>query len=126
MKKNAFTLMEVLVTLVVMSLLAVAVYGIFISAMIDSKRAEDIETAGRLGQSILLLMERDLKSALPVVPEAELYAGKLCAALDRQHPRDLFDVHILLKGAGVASPIRRAFTVYLAAHNRPMHELLQP
>ena len=24
---------------------------------------------------------------------AELYGGKLCAALDRQHPRDLFDVH---------------------------------
>ena len=65
-------------------------------------------------------------ATVPVVPEAELYAGKLCAALDRQHPRDLFDVHILLKGAGVASPIRRAFTVYLAAHNRPMHELLQP
>ena len=23
----------------------------------------------------------------------DLYAGKICAALDRQHPRDLFDVH---------------------------------
>ena len=23
---------------------------------------------------------------------ADLYGGKLCAALDRQHPRDLFDI----------------------------------
>src|SRR5690606_34438771 len=30
--------------------------------------------------------------AMPLVPLAQLYGGKLCAALDRQHPRDLFDV----------------------------------
>jgi predicted nucleotidyltransferase component of viral defense system len=26
---------------------------------------------------------------------ADLYDGKIMAALDRQHPRDLFDVHLL-------------------------------
>ena len=57
---------------------------------------------------------------------ADLYGGKLCAALDRQHPRDLFDVKLLLDRAGVTPEIRRAFVVYLAGHNRPMHELLQP
>lgn len=57
---------------------------------------------------------------------ADLYGGKLCAALDRQHPRDLYDVHLLLKGAGVTPSIRRAFIIYLAGHNRPMNELLQP
>jgi predicted nucleotidyltransferase component of viral defense system len=56
----------------------------------------------------------------------DLYAGKLCAALDRQHPRDLFDVKVLLGDTGVTPAIRRAFVVYLAAHNRPMHELLNP
>lgn len=25
----------------------------------------------------------------------DLYAGKICAALDRQHPRDLFDIYLL-------------------------------
>jgi predicted nucleotidyltransferase component of viral defense system len=57
---------------------------------------------------------------------ADLYGGKLCAALDRQHPRDLFDVKILLDNEGVTDEIRRAFVVYLASHDRPIHELLDP
>jgi predicted nucleotidyltransferase component of viral defense system len=57
---------------------------------------------------------------------ADLYAGKLCAALDRQHPRDLFDVKILLDNEGITDEIRKAFVVYLASHDRPMHELLDP
>ena len=38
----------------------------------------------------------------------DLYAGKLCAALDRQHPRDLYDVKALLEneGIGVATLFR--------------------
>ncbi len=57
---------------------------------------------------------------------ADLYGGKLCAALDRQHPRDLFDVKLLLDHGGITPEIRRAFVVYLAGHNRPMNELLSP
>lgn len=57
---------------------------------------------------------------------ADLYGGKLCAALDRQHPRDLFDVRILLEKEGITSEIRKAFVVYLASHDRPIHELLDP
>ncbi len=56
----------------------------------------------------------------------DLYGGKLCAALDRQHPRDLFDVKLLLDDTGITPEIRRAFVVYLAGHDRPMHELLLP
>lgn len=58
--------------------------------------------------------------------EADLYGGKLCAALDRQHPRDLFDVMIFLKDEKIPEKIRKAFVVYLAGHPRPMHELLDP
>ncbi len=57
---------------------------------------------------------------------ADLYGGKLCAALDRQHPRDLFDVKLLLDHEGITDEIRKAFVVYLASHDRPMHELLDP
>jgi len=57
---------------------------------------------------------------------ADLYGGKLCAALDRQHPRDLFDVKLLLQNEGITDEIRKAFVVYLASHDRPMHELLDP
>jgi len=56
----------------------------------------------------------------------DLYGGKLCAALDRQHPRDLLDAKLLLEEDGITPETRRAFVVYLASHNRPMNELLHP
>jgi predicted nucleotidyltransferase component of viral defense system len=57
---------------------------------------------------------------------SDLYGGKLCATLDRQHPRDLFDVKLLFDDTGITPEIRRAFVVYLAGHDRPMNELLAP
>lgn len=55
---------------------------------------------------------------------ADLYAGKIVAALDRQHPRDLFDVRDLLANEGITDEIRKAFIVYLLSHDRPMSEVL--
>ncbi|MFO1315745.1 MAG: nucleotidyl transferase AbiEii/AbiGii toxin family protein [Burkholderiales bacterium] len=37
----------------------------------------------------------------------ELYASKLVAAMDRQHPRDLFDVMLLLGQGGITPRMRR-------------------
>ena len=68
----------------------------------------------------------DLSVTAPVLSQADLYAGKLCAALDRQHPRDWFDVHMLLEREGIDESLRRAFVVYLASHPRPIAELLDP
>ena len=61
---------------------------------------------------------------MPVVSFADLYAGKIVAALDRQHPRDLFDVRHLLQNEGIDDSLRRAFIVYLVSHDRPMFEVL--
>lgn len=61
-----------------------------------------------------------------ILSVADLYGGKLCAALDRQHPRDLFDVFLMFKRFGLTDEIRMAFTIYLAGHPRPMAELLNP
>jgi len=63
---------------------------------------------------------------IPVLSAEDVYGGKLVAALDRQHPRDLFDVVELFKHEGITPGIRRAFVVYLASHNRPVHEVLFP
>lgn len=57
---------------------------------------------------------------------ADLYGGKICAALDRQHPRDLFDVKYLLSNQGITEDLKNCFLVYLMSHNRPMAELLDP
>src|SRR5215467_4969749 len=63
---------------------------------------------------------------MPVVSFADLYGGKIVAALDRQHPRDLFDVRDLLAKEGIDDKLRKAFIVYLLSHDRPMGEILAP
>ena len=56
----------------------------------------------------------------------DLYGGKICAALDRQHPRDLFDVKLLLDADELSRDIFEGFITYLISHPRPMAELLAP
>jgi len=68
----------------------------------------------------------ELAARMAVVNLSDLYGGKLCAALDRQHPRDIFDVKLLLENEGITENIRKAFVVYLASHDRPIHELIEP
>lgn len=63
---------------------------------------------------------------VPLLNFNDLYAGKLCATLDRQHPRDLYDTLFLLDNEGINRDLIRAFLVYLIGHNRPMAELLAP
>ncbi|HTU64085.1 MAG TPA: nucleotidyl transferase AbiEii/AbiGii toxin family protein [Polyangiales bacterium] len=77
-----------------------------------------------LTQSARDTLQADLE--IPVVSLEDVYGGKLVAAMDRQHPRDLFDVMQLFAHEGITTGIRRAFVVYLASHNRPVHEVLFP
>lgn len=60
-----------------------------------------------------------------LVSFADLYAGKLVAALDRQHPRDLYDARALLVDEGIDDRTRRAFLAYLVSHDRPIAEVLE-
>ncbi len=46
------------------------------------------------------------------------------AAMDRQHPRDLFDVRGLFEPDGLTPAVVECFVCYLAGHNRPVHEVL--
>ncbi len=54
----------------------------------------------------------------------ELYGSKLVAAMDRQHPRDLFDVQHMFDRFGLPPEFVDCFVAYLAGHNRPVHEVL--
>ncbi|MCF8345931.1 MAG: nucleotidyl transferase AbiEii/AbiGii toxin family protein [Bacteroidales bacterium] len=65
-------------------------------------------------------------AAIQVVPDAELYGGKICAALDRQHPRDLFDVFLLFKDSGYNEDIKNGLIQALVSHMRTIHEVLHP
>jgi len=63
---------------------------------------------------------------VPIVPFHQLYGGKICAALDRQHPRDLFDVKLLLENEGLTEVIKPGLILCLLSSKRPVHELLNP
>ena len=65
-------------------------------------------------------------AAMPVVPEDELWGGKICAALDRQHPRDLFDIFNYFAMGNKLETSRRGFMFMLFGHDRPFHEVLSP
>lgn len=68
----------------------------------------------------------DVFCSMTLVSMGQLYGGKLCAALDRQHPRDLFDVKLLLENEGFTEEIKTGLIFGLICSNRPTHELLKP
>ncbi|MBS3666316.1 nucleotidyl transferase AbiEii/AbiGii toxin family protein [Halomonas boliviensis] len=63
---------------------------------------------------------------MQIVSFEDLFGGKLHAALDRQHPRDLFDVKLLYDNEGLTEDLFRTFLIYIASSSRPTHELLSP
>lgn len=63
---------------------------------------------------------------MPVVAFPDLFGGKLVAALDRQHPRDLYDVRLLYDNEGITDELFRTFLIYVAMSSRPMHEVIGP
>jgi predicted nucleotidyltransferase component of viral defense system len=76
----------------------------------------------RLSDKTQELFSRNIQ--LPILSPSELYGSKLVAAMDRQHPRDLFDVKKMYESHGLTPEILNCFVVYLAGHNRPVHEVL--
>jgi len=68
----------------------------------------------------------DVFCSMALVPISQLYGGKICAALDRQHPRDLFDIKLLFENEGFNDDIKRGFLYGLLSSDRPAHELLNP
>lgn len=65
-------------------------------------------------------------ASVPVVSLPDLYGGKICAALDRQHPRDWFDVMQMLDAGDFSRDVFLGFLVYLLGHPRPLSEVLAP
>lgn len=61
---------------------------------------------------------------VPMLDVAEIYGSKLVAAMDRQHPRDFFDVMKMQEKFGLDPAFVDCFVAYLAGHNRPIHEVL--
>jgi hypothetical protein len=63
---------------------------------------------------------------MQVLHFADLYAGKLAAALSRQHPRDLFDMGPVLEQERLDVMLWRTFLVYLTCSPKPAADMLAP
>jgi predicted nucleotidyltransferase component of viral defense system len=70
--------------------------------------------------------EFDAFCSIPVVPIGQLFGGKIVAALDRQHPRDLFDIKSLLETEGFTEKIKEGFLLCLLCSDRPINEIITP
>ncbi|MGO8672927.1 MAG: nucleotidyl transferase AbiEii/AbiGii toxin family protein [Capsulimonadaceae bacterium] len=87
---------------------------------------------GTLGDPVLLPLSTktqetfDRFAEMRIVPIGQLYGGKICAALDRQHPRDLFDIKFMLESYGLSNDIKRGFLLCLLSSDRPIHEIILP
>lgn len=76
--------------------------------------------------SSLLVQQIGREVTATCLAHHEIYAGKLCAALYRQHPRDLFDAWIFLQQHELSAEFMNTFIVYLISQRRPIHEGLKP
>lgn len=56
----------------------------------------------------------------------DLVGGKICAALDRQHPRDFFDLNLFFKNYSYTRELHQTFIAYLLSSKRPIAELIKP
>ena len=82
-----------------------------------------------VGMSLCPSLEQEFNRSMNIdcMAKPELYAGKLCAALQRQHPRDLFDTLLFLEeGEGLTREVIDAFLIYLISQGKPIHEMLAP
>jgi predicted nucleotidyltransferase component of viral defense system len=61
-----------------------------------------------------------------MISRKQLWGGKINAALDRQHPRDLFDIRNLINEVGYSTDIKEGVIFFLLCGKRPIHELLNP
>lgn len=70
--------------------------------------------------------EFDAFCIMRLVPTSQLYGGKICASLDRQHPRDFFDLNPFIDQESFFDDVKHGFLYGLLCSERPIYELLAP
>jgi predicted nucleotidyltransferase component of viral defense system len=70
--------------------------------------------------------EFETSNKAKIVSLSQLYGGKITAALDRQHPRDLFDVKLMFDFVTDLEQVKKGFLYCLLGGDRPIIESLSP
>jgi len=83
--------------------------------------ATELRTLSAKAQQIF-----EVSNKARIVSLSQLYGGKITAALDRQHPRDLFDVKLMFDIIKSFDGVKRGFINCLLGGDRPIVESLSP
>jgi predicted nucleotidyltransferase component of viral defense system len=109
------------------------VYKLFVAGKQSSIKIEPNELLrGSIKKTLSLNVNKAVSGMFNLYPEAQilalpdLFGGKICAALDRQHPRDFFDILMMFRNNLFSEEVRKVFLIYLIQSNRPIAELLEP
>lgn len=109
------------------------VYKLFVSGKQSSIKIEPNELLrGCVKEPLSMNINKVVSDMFNLFPGArilappDLFGSKICAALDRQHPRDFFDISMMFKNNLFSEEVRKVFLVYLIQSNRPIAELLKP
>ena len=108
------------------SKLLIAHQGVQVKLEVSQTNRGVLHTPERLTLCDKAQEEFDAFCAIQVIEEGQLYGGKICAALDRQHPRDLFDVKYFLKNSEFSEQHKEGMLLALLSSKRPIEELLYP
>jgi len=100
--------------------------GVRIKIEVNTTMRGVIKPTQKMPTNQSVLNEFGKFASMQVQSEAELFGGKICAALDRQHPRDLFDIHHLFNIGKISGEIKDGFIAALLSHNKSIHEVLDP
>jgi predicted nucleotidyltransferase component of viral defense system len=109
------------------------VYKLFVAGKQSAIKIEPNELLrGSVKEPLVMNVNRAVSDMFNLYPEAQilgypdLFGGKICAALDRQHPRDFFDILMMFENNLFSEEVKKVFLVYLLQTNRPIAELLEP
>ncbi len=109
------------------------IYKLIVSGNNNSVKIEPNELLrGSVKEPEIRRIRKEVATIINLFPEAQIlsisdiFGGKICAALDRQHPRDLFDIHIMFENNIFNEEVKKVFFIYLIQSGRPISEMLDP
>lgn len=106
--------------------LLISLHNVFVKLEVNTIKRGVLSTPETMNLCSKAQNDFDVSASIKVVSNGELFGGKICAALDRQHPRDLFDIKYLLENEGYTDEIKKGFFFALLGGSKPIHEILFP
>jgi hypothetical protein len=100
--------------------------GLMVKIEVSGTKRGLIEPSEMRSLCVKAQNEFETSNKARIVSLSQLYGGKITAALDRQHPRDLFDVKLMFNVVTDFAQVKKGFLYCLLGGDRPIVESLSP